>query len=63
VEEEVARWRERDPLIKSRAAIGDEDADAIDADVEQVIAAALQFAQQSPITGVDALSLDHYTTS
>lgn len=61
VEEEVLKWRERDPLIRSRAAIGDADADAIDADVEQVIAAALQFAQQSPVTGVDALSLDHYT--
>jgi TPP-dependent pyruvate/acetoin dehydrogenase alpha subunit len=61
VEEEVVKWRERDPLIRSRAAIGDEDADAIDADVELVIEAALQFAQQSPVTGVDALSLDHYT--
>jgi TPP-dependent pyruvate/acetoin dehydrogenase alpha subunit len=61
VEEEVLEWRGRDPLIKSRAAIGDDDADVIDADVEQVIAAALQFAQQSPLTGVDALSLDHYT--
>jgi TPP-dependent pyruvate/acetoin dehydrogenase alpha subunit len=61
VEEEVLKWRERDPLIRSRAAIGDEDAAAIDADVEQIIQAALQFAQQSPVTGVDALSLDHYT--
>lgn len=61
VEEEVQQWRERDPLIRSRAAIGDEEADSIDAEVEQVISAALQFAQQSPVTGVDALSLDHYT--
>jgi TPP-dependent pyruvate/acetoin dehydrogenase alpha subunit len=63
VEEEVLKWRERDPLFAARAAIGDDDADAIDSDVEQVIAEALQFALQSPITGVDALSLGHYTES
>jgi TPP-dependent pyruvate/acetoin dehydrogenase alpha subunit len=63
VEEEVLQWRERDPLIRSRAGIGDEDADAIDAEVEKVIGAALEFAQQSPVTGVDALALDHYTAS
>jgi TPP-dependent pyruvate/acetoin dehydrogenase alpha subunit len=63
VEEEVRQWRERDPLIRSRAAIGDEHADAIDAEVEKVIGAALEFAQQSPVTGVDALALDHYTAS
>jgi TPP-dependent pyruvate/acetoin dehydrogenase alpha subunit len=63
VEEEVLKWRERDPLFSARAAIGDDDADAIDGEVEQVIAEALQFAQQSPITGVDALSLGHYSES
>lgn len=61
VEEEVLKWRERDPLIRSRVAIGEDDAATIDAEVEQVIRDALQFAQQSPVTGVDALSLDHYT--
>jgi TPP-dependent pyruvate/acetoin dehydrogenase alpha subunit len=59
-EDEVLEWRARDPLLRSRAAIGDEAADAIDAEVEQVIADALEFAHRSPVTGVDALSLDHY---
>jgi TPP-dependent pyruvate/acetoin dehydrogenase alpha subunit len=63
VEEEVLQWRERDPLISARAAIGEDDGAAIDAEVEQVIAEALQFALQSPVTGVDLLSLDHYTES
>ena len=62
VEEEVREWRERDPLIRARAAVGD-DADAIDAEVEEQIAAALAFAQQSPLTGPDALAIDHYTQS
>jgi TPP-dependent pyruvate/acetoin dehydrogenase alpha subunit len=60
VEEEVREWRERDPLIRARAAIGDATADTIDGEVEQVIEAALEFAQQSPITEADAMYLDHY---
>lgn len=60
VEEEVREWRERDPLIRARAALGEETADAIDGEVEQVIEAALEFALESPITEADALSLDHY---
>ena len=56
----MREWRARDPLLRARAAIGDEAADAIDAEVETVIAAALEFARSSPVTGVDALSLDHY---
>jgi TPP-dependent pyruvate/acetoin dehydrogenase alpha subunit len=63
LEEEVQEWRELDPLIRARAAIPDADADGIDADVEEEIEAALAFALQSPVTGVDALSIDHYTTS
>ncbi len=63
VEEEVQQWRERDPLTAARAAIPDTEADAIDADVEAEIEAALSFAQQSPVTGVEALSIDHYTPS
>jgi TPP-dependent pyruvate/acetoin dehydrogenase alpha subunit len=60
MEDEVQQWRERDPLIRARAAIGAAPADAIEAEVEAVIQDALEFAQQSPITDVDALSLDHY---
>jgi TPP-dependent pyruvate/acetoin dehydrogenase alpha subunit len=63
LEEEVQEWRERDPLIRARAAVPDADADAIDADVEDEIEAALTFAQQSPVTGVDVLSIDHYATA
>lgn len=63
VEDEVREWRARDPLIPARSAIGDATADAIDADVEQVIQTALEFALQSPITEADALFLDHYGQS
>ena len=38
---------------RARASIGDEAADALDAEVEQEIAEALAFAQQSPSTGED----------
>jgi acetoin:2,6-dichlorophenolindophenol oxidoreductase subunit alpha len=62
-EDEVNEWRKRDPLLRSRAAIGDATADTIDAEVEQVIADALEFARRSPITDVDALSIDHYANS
>jgi TPP-dependent pyruvate/acetoin dehydrogenase alpha subunit len=60
VEDEVREWRARDPLLRARAAIGDGAADAIDAEVEQVIQDALEFALESPITERDALFLDHY---
>ena len=63
VEEEVREWRERDPLIRSRAALDPADADAIDADVEDLIADALAFAQQSPIAGSDALYPNHYASA
>ena len=62
-EDEVLEWRARDPLLRSRAAIGDEAADAIEAEVERVIADALEFARSSPVTGVDVLSLDHYANA
>lgn len=62
-DEEVSEWRALDPLIRMRASIGDQAADELDADVEQEIAAALAFAQQSPVTGEDALALDHYATA
>ena len=62
-EDEVTEWRSRDPLLRSRAAIGEATADAIDAEVEQVIADALEFARRSPITDVDALAIDHYASA
>jgi TPP-dependent pyruvate/acetoin dehydrogenase alpha subunit len=62
-EDEVLEWRARDPLLRSRAVIGDEAADAIEAEVETVIAEALEFARSSPVTGVDLLSLDHYANA
>lgn len=61
VEDEVRQWRERDPLVRARAALDPADADAADAEVEAEITAALHFAQQSPVSGPDVLSLDHYT--
>jgi TPP-dependent pyruvate/acetoin dehydrogenase alpha subunit len=60
VEDEVNEWRERDPLIRARAQLDGAAADAIDAAVEQEISAALAFAQQSPLTGPDAIHVDHY---
>jgi TPP-dependent pyruvate/acetoin dehydrogenase alpha subunit len=59
-EDEVSRWRERDPLIGARAVLDEELADALDAEVEQEIAAALEFAQQSPVAGPDVMALNHY---
>ena len=59
----MLEWRARDPLLRSRAVIGDEAADAIEAEVETVIADALEFARSSPVTGVDLLSLDHYANA
>lgn len=63
VEEEVQQWRERDPLIRSRAALEPERADAIDAKVEERIAAALAFAQASPLAGPDAMFPNHYASA
>jgi TPP-dependent pyruvate/acetoin dehydrogenase alpha subunit len=61
-EAEVTQWRERDPLIRARAGLDAAEADELDAAVEQEIAAALSFALESPVTGADALALDHYAT-
>lgn len=61
-DDEVAEWRALDPLIRAREDLDQETADVLDAEVEQEISAALAFAQQSPITGPDALALDHYAT-
>jgi len=61
MEDEVKQWRERDPLVRARAALDATEADAADAEVEVEITAALHFAHQSPVSGPDVLSLHHYT--
>jgi len=58
-DEEVQRWRTLDPLVRSREALDPAEADALDASVEDEIAAALAFALESPVTGPDALAVDH----
>jgi TPP-dependent pyruvate/acetoin dehydrogenase alpha subunit len=60
LDEEVREWRERDPLVRSRARLDSDEADRIDAAVESEIEAALAFAQASPIAGPDAIAPDHY---
>lgn len=62
-EDEVREWTERDPLDRARAALAEAEADAVDAEVEREIAAALAFAQQSAVTGPDALHADHYAAA
>jgi TPP-dependent pyruvate/acetoin dehydrogenase alpha subunit len=56
---EVAEWRERDPLVRARAALDPALADDLDAEVEREIGEALAFAQRSPVTGPDMLAIDH----
>ena len=53
--EEVEKWRALDPLAKARKALSVQEADAIDADVERQIDAALQFALASPVAGPDSI--------
>jgi acetoin:2,6-dichlorophenolindophenol oxidoreductase subunit alpha len=62
-DDEVARWRALDPLVRAREAIGAAAADALDADVEREIAAALEFALGSEISGTEVLALDHYAAA
>jgi len=59
-EDEVREWRARDPLPRAREGLEPEEADEIDAAVEEEISAALAFAQQSPEAGPDSLHVDHY---
>ena len=59
-DEEVDEWRGRDPLKVARERLGDAEADAADAEVEEEIGRALEYALESPITGPDALAIDHY---
>jgi acetoin:2,6-dichlorophenolindophenol oxidoreductase subunit alpha len=62
-DEEVAQWRERDPLVRARAALDAARADSADADVESEIGAALQFALESEVSGTDVLAIDHYAAA
>jgi TPP-dependent pyruvate/acetoin dehydrogenase alpha subunit len=59
---EVTEWRSLDPLVRARPSIGEEVADRLDAEVEEEIASALKFAQDSPIAGPESIPVDHYTT-
>jgi TPP-dependent pyruvate/acetoin dehydrogenase alpha subunit len=58
--DEVEQWRQRDPLARARARLVPAVAELLDDDVEREIAAALAFAQQSDLTGPEALYVDHY---
>jgi TPP-dependent pyruvate/acetoin dehydrogenase alpha subunit len=57
-EEEVAAWRERDPLARLAAVLGAERAAAIDAEVEAGLDAAVQRALAAPAAGPEAV-LEH----
>jgi pyruvate dehydrogenase E1 component alpha subunit len=46
--EEIAAWRERDPLARAAALLSDAEREQIDQDVEHTLAAALAFAMASP---------------
>jgi TPP-dependent pyruvate/acetoin dehydrogenase alpha subunit len=62
-EQEVEAARARDPLVRARAALAAGEADALDAEVEMEIGKALAFAQRSPVTGPDALAVDHWAVT
>jgi acetoin:2,6-dichlorophenolindophenol oxidoreductase subunit alpha len=57
-EEEVARWRSRDPLAIAAARVPDEVRSRLDAEVEEVMAEAVRFAVDSPRPD-PAGALDH----
>jgi TPP-dependent pyruvate/acetoin dehydrogenase alpha subunit len=59
-EAEVETGRAGDPLVRARANLSPDDADAADAAVETEIAAALEFAQASPPAGEEVLFVGHY---
>jgi len=62
-DDEVAEGRARDPLVRARAALDPAVADALDADVEREIGAALEFALASEVSGTEVLAIDHYATA
>ena len=59
-EAEVETGRAGDPLVRARAKLSPDEADAADAAVETEIAAALEFAQASPPAGEEVLFVGHY---
>jgi TPP-dependent pyruvate/acetoin dehydrogenase alpha subunit len=62
-EEEVSEWRSRDPVLRARATLPADVADRLDAEVEDEIAAALAYAQESPVATADSLAADHYAAA
>jgi len=62
-DDEVNAWRARDPLVRTRALLGDDEAERLDAEVEAQITAALATAQQSPLADASCLSIDHYASA
>ena len=54
-EEEVAAWKERDPLPRLAAVVGTERAGEIDAEIEAELAAAAERALAAPVVGPEAL--------
>jgi TPP-dependent pyruvate/acetoin dehydrogenase alpha subunit len=59
-EAEVETGRAGDPLVRARADLSPDDADAADAAVETEITAALEFALASPSAGEEVLFVGHY---
>nr|WP_308167437.1 thiamine pyrophosphate-dependent dehydrogenase E1 component subunit alpha [Catellatospora tritici] len=57
-EEEIARWRERDPVATQGARIPAETRDGIDQEIEELVADAVRFARDSPRPD-PADALDH----
>ncbi|MCW2954960.1 MAG: thiamine pyrophosphate-dependent dehydrogenase component subunit alpha [Conexibacter sp.] len=62
-DDEVNAWRANDPLVRAGAALDPAERAALDAEVEKEISAALAFAQQSAVTGPEAIALDHYAAA
>jgi TPP-dependent pyruvate/acetoin dehydrogenase alpha subunit len=59
-EDEVETGRAGDPLVRARANLSPDEADAADAAVEVEIGAALEFALASPSAGEEVLFVGHY---
>jgi acetoin:2,6-dichlorophenolindophenol oxidoreductase subunit alpha len=62
-EEEVEEWRGRDALTVARERLDPAEADAADAEVEEEIGRALEYALASELAGPDSLAIDHYATA
>jgi pyruvate dehydrogenase E1 component alpha subunit len=63
--EEEERWKKRDPITRWRAYLvesgaGEEELDAIDAEVHEVVDEAVRFADESPFPGPEELLSDTY---